>query len=69
MDEKERDKEREGEREGGRNRKEEETKKEKSLSRVRLFATPWIVAFQAPPLPFPSSGDLLDPGIKPRSPA
>ena len=53
----------------------------KSLSRVRLFATPWTVAYQAPPsmgfsrqecwsgLPFPSPGDLLVPGIKPRSPA
>ena len=41
---------------------------------------PWTVAHQAPPsmgfsrqecwsgLPFPSPGDLLDPGIKPRSP-
>ena len=55
--------------------------KVKSLSRVRLFATPWTVAHQVPPsigfsrqeywsgLPFPSPGDLLDPGIKPRSPA
>ena len=54
---------------------------EKSLSRVWLFATPWTVAYQAPPsmgfsrqeywrgLPFPSPGDLTDPGIKPRSPA
>ena len=53
----------------------------KSLSRVQLFATPWTVAHQAPPsmgfsrqeywsgLPFPSPGDLPDPGIKPRSPA
>ena len=53
----------------------------KSLSRVRLFATPWTVAYQAPPsmgfsrqeywsgLPFPSPGDLPDPGIEPRSPA
>ena len=48
----------------------------KSLSRVRLFATPWIVAYQAPPSMgfsrqeyFPSPGDLPDPGIKPRSPA
>ena len=53
----------------------------KSLSRVRLFATPWTVAHQAPPsmefskqeywsgLPFPSPGDLPDPGIKPASPA
>ena len=50
------------------------------FSRVRLFATPWNVAHQAPPfmgfsrqeywsgLPFPS-GDLPDPGIEPRSPA
>ena len=53
----------------------------KSLSRVRLFATPWTVAYQVSPsmgfsrqecwsgLPFPSPGDLPDPGIKPRSPA
>ena len=52
-----------------------------SLTRVRLFATPWTVAHQAPPsmgfsrpeywsgLPFPSPGDLPDPGIEPRSPA
>ena len=55
--------------------------KVKSLSRVQLFATPWTVAHQAPPpmgfsrqeyrsgLPFPSPGDLPDPGIEPRSPA
>ena len=55
--------------------------KVKSPSRVRLFATPWTVAYQAPPsrgfsrqeywsgLPFPSPEDLPDPGIKPRSPA
>ena len=55
--------------------------KVKSLSRVRLFATPWTVANQAPPsmgfsmqecwsgLPFPSPGGLPDPGIEPRSPA
>ena len=53
----------------------------KSLSRVRLFATPWTVAYQASPsmgfsrqeywsgLPFPSPGDLPDPGIEPGSPA
>ena len=53
----------------------------KSLSRVRLFVTPWTIAHQAPPsmgfsrqeywsgVPFPSPGDLLDPGIEPRSPA
>ena len=50
------------------------------LSRVCLFATPWTVAYQAPPslefsrqeywsgLPFPSPGDLCNPGIKPGSP-
>ena len=55
-------------------------KKVKSLSHVWLFATPWTVAYQAPPsmgfsrqeywsgLPFPSPGDLPDPGIEPRSP-
>ena len=54
--------------------------KVESLSPVRLFATPWTVAYQAPLsmglsrqeywswLPFPSPGDLPDPGIKPRSP-
>ena len=53
----------------------------KSLSHVQLFATPWTVAYQAPPsmgfsrqecwsgLPFPSPGDLPDPGIEPGSPA
>ena len=53
----------------------------KSLSCVRLFVTLWTVAYQASPsmgfsrqeywsgLPFPSPGDLPDPGIKPRSPA
>ena len=51
------------------------------LSRVRLFATPWTVAHQAPlsmgfsrqeywsGLPFPSPGDLPNPGFEPRSPA
>ena len=55
--------------------------KVKSLSRVRLFATSCTVAYQASPfmgfsrqeywsgLPFPSPGDLPDPGIEPRSPA
>ena len=49
------------------------------LSRVQLFATAWTIAHQAPPsmefsrqeywsgLPFPSPGDLLNPGIKPWS--
>ena len=53
----------------------------KSLSRVRLFATPWTVAHQAPPsmgfsrqeywsgLPFPAPGDRPNPGIEPGSPA
>ena len=49
------------------------------FSRVWLFATPWTVACQVPlslgfsrqeywsGLPFPPSGDLPDPGIKPKS--
>ena len=53
----------------------------KSLSPVRLFATLWTVAHQAPPsmgfsrqeywsgLPFPSPGDLPDPEVELRSPA
>ena len=57
------------------------TVKVKSLSRVRLFVIPWTVVYQASlsmgfsrqeywsGLPFPSPGDLPDPGIKPRSPA
>ena len=52
-----------------------------SLSRVGLFVTPWTVALQAPlamgfsrqeysnRLPFPSPGDLPDPGVEPASPA
>ena len=52
-----------------------------SLSHVRLFATPWTVAHQAPlsmgfsrqeywsGLPFPSPGNLPDSGIERRSPA
>ena len=52
--------------------------KGKLLSRIRLFATPWTVAYQAPPSmgfsrqeywPFPSPGDLPDSGIEPGSPA
>ena len=51
-----------------------------SLSHVRLFATPWTVAYQDPPamgfsrqeywsgLPFPSPGDPPYPGIKPGFP-
>ena len=54
--------------------------KVKSLSHVRLFATLWTVAYQAPPsmgfsrqeywsgLPVPSPGDLPNPGIEPGSP-
>ena len=53
----------------------------KWISRVRLFATPWTVVHQAPlstgfsrqqywrRLPFPSPGDLPDPGMEPVSPA
>ena len=52
-----------------------------SLSHVRRFAIPWIVALQAPlpmefsrqeywsGLPFPSPGDLPDPRVEPGSPA
>ena len=55
--------------------------KSESVSQVQLFATPWTVAHQASlsmefsrqaywsRLPFPSPGDLPDPGIEPRSPA
>ena len=51
-----------------------------NFSRVRLFAIPWTVACQASlsmefsrqeywsGLPFPSPGDLPNPGIKPRFP-
>ena len=47
---------------------------------VRLSVTPWTIAHQTPPsmgfsrqeywsgLPFPSPGDIPDPGIKSRSP-
>ena len=57
------------------------TWKVKSLSHVRLVVTPWTVAHQAPlsmgfsrqehwsGLPFPSPGDLPNPGIEPGSPA
>ena len=50
------------------------------VSHVRLFATPWTAAYQASlsmgfsrqeywsGLPFPSPGDLPNPGIEPRSP-
>ena len=53
--------------------------KVKPLSHVRLFATSWTVACQAPQsmdfsrqeywsgLPFPSPGDHSDPGIEPGS--
>ena len=52
----------------------------KLLSRVRLFVSPWTVAYQAAlsmgfsrqdywnGLPFLSPGDLLNPGIEPQSP-
>ena len=55
--------------------------KVKSFSRVQFFATLWTVAHQAPPsmgfsrqeswsgFPFPSPGDLPNPGIEPRSSA
>ena len=59
---------------------EESESEVKLLSCVQLFAIPWTVAYQAPlymgfsrqeywnGLPFPSPGDLPNPGIKPRSP-
>ena len=55
--------------------------KVKSFSRAQLFATSWTIAYQAPQsmgfsrqeywsgLPFPSPGDLPNPGIEPGSPA
>ena len=44
--------------------------KVKSLSRIRLFATPWTVRQEYwSGLPFPSPGDLPDPEIEPGSPA
>ena len=55
--------------------------KVKSLSPVQLFAVPWTVVYQASlsmgfsrqeywsGLPFPSPGDLPNPGVEPRSPA
>ena len=60
---------------------ESESERKWKWSRVWLFATPWTVAYQAPMsmgfsrqeywsgLPFPSPGDLPNPGIEPRSPA
>ena len=54
---------------------------EKLLSLAQLFVTPQTIAYQAHPsmefsrqehwsgLPFPSPGDLPNPGIEPRSPA
>ena len=59
----------------------EKWKTVKSLSRVQFSATPRAVVYQAPlskgfsrqehwsGLPFPSPGDLPDPGIKPRFPS
>ena len=56
-------------------------RKVKLLSCLRLFATPWTIAYQAPlsmefsrqeywsGLPFPSPGDLPEPGNEPRSSA
>ena len=60
--------------------KERKLKKVTSLSRVRLFATPWTVTYQNAlslgfsrqeywsGLPFPSPGNLPDSGIKPSLP-
>ena len=58
-----------------------ESESEVAQSCPTLFVTPWTVAHQAPPsmgfsrqeywsgLPFPSPGDLPNPGIEPTSPA
>ena len=58
-----------------------EKRKGKSLSHVQLFVTSLTIAYPASQsrgfsrqeywsgLPFPSPGDLPDPGIEPRSPA
>ena len=55
--------------------------KVKLLSHIKLFETPWTAPCQAPPSmessrqgywsgePFPSSGDVPNPEIEPRSPA
>ena len=55
--------------------------KVKLLSRGQIFATPWTVAYEAPPsmgfsrqeywsgVPLPSPGDLPNPGIESESPA
>ena len=60
--------------------RQEEEREVKSFSHVWLFATLWTVAYQAPlsmgfsrqeyssGLPFPSPGDLPNPGIEPRPP-
>ena len=52
-----------------------------ALSHVQLLVTPWTITHQAPlsmrfprqeywsQLPFPTPGDLPDPGIEPGSPA
>ena len=62
------------------NRPSNSTNKVKSLSRVRLFVTPWTVAYQAPSsmgfsrqeywsgLPWSPLGDLPNPCIKPSFP-
>ena len=64
----------------GRGRAEAPGQLDGQLLTLRVFATPWTVAYQAPPsmgfsrqqywsgLPFPSPGDLPDPGIEPGSP-
>ena len=61
--------------------KTDESTKWQSLSHVWLFVTPWPIVCQAPlslgfsrqeywsGLPFPPPGDVLNPGIKPWSPA
>ena len=56
-------------------------KSESEVAQLCLFATPWTIAYQATlsmgfsrqeywsGLPFPSPGDLPNPGIEPESPS
>ena len=66
---------------GGEGREDEKESESGSVVSLSNSATPWTVFCQAPlstessrpeywsGLPFPSPGDLLSPGIEPRSPA
>ena len=75
-----RKKERKEERKEGRKTEREREKEREVVQSYPTLCEPWTVAWQAPPsmgfsrqeywsgLPFPSPGDLPNPGIKPRSP-